>query len=129
VQAALVESQIPDYTGGSPAVASSHSRRTRRLHRGAGKGVAVQIHPGHEFVPLERVDGLGGAQIPSGTLVVFSRPLTKLDKLKARKFTPIGREERVAKSLAALREPPPIEMTAADWRWLDEHSDIQDELE
>jgi hypothetical protein len=55
--------------------------------------------------------------------------LRKLNALKKRRFTPVGREERIAKSLAVLREPHSIRLTAVDWHWFDEHSDIQDELE
>jgi hypothetical protein len=52
-----------------------------------------------------------------------------LEELKARRFTLIGKEERIARSLAALREPPPFQLTLQDWERLEQTSDIEDEFE
>lgn len=40
----------------------------------------------------------------------------KLADLKKRKFTPAGRPQRIATSLAALNAPPAIELSAAEWK-------------
>lgn len=45
-----------------------------------------------------------------------ARSESKLTVLKRRKFTPEGRERRIAASLAALEEPQPIALTREQWK-------------
>jgi len=59
----------------------------------------------------------------------LSTPLSRLEELKARKFTAADRPARVAKSLAVLQQPGTIQLNQEDWRWLDENSSIEDEFE
>lgn len=45
-----------------------------------------------------------------------ARPAFKLALLKRQKFTPEGREQRIAASLAAVNAPQPIDLTLARWK-------------
>lgn len=40
-----------------------------------------------------------------------------------------GSRDRVEQSLAALHQPSSFHLTAEDWHWLDENSDIENEFE
>ncbi len=56
-------------------------------------------------------------------LVNGAQPTFKLAVLKQEKFTPQGREERIAASLASLNAPQPTELTLAQWK------DVIEEIE
>jgi hypothetical protein len=107
---------------------SPHYRRTRRGHRGDGLRISARLLPGGLL-------GNNATQLleSSGNIVLLmsspGTPLSRLQELKARKFTLADRGERVARSLAALQEPGSIRLNEEDWRWLDEHSSIEDELD
>ena len=47
-----------------------------------------------------------------------------LEELKRQKFTPHGRDERIAASLAALNAPQAIELTTAEWKAI-----VEEEIE
>lgn len=86
-------------------------------------------------LPSLQATGDGGllgntiGQAPAGLLIAditvdvyrrqFGGPLApgfKLALLKFRKFTPEGREQRIALSLAALNAPQPTDLTVAAWK-------------
>jgi antitoxin (DNA-binding transcriptional repressor) of toxin-antitoxin stability system len=50
----------------------------------------------------------------------------KLAGAKRRQFTALGKQERIAKSLAALSEPPYIRLTANEWREIVQDPDLED---
>src|ERR1700733_14248634 len=127
----------------SVSTGSSHSHR-RRTHRGEPGKVSkptfrvwnlhyerlVQPSSGLTGFQIFNIHGelLGGEQ--NAWLPLVLPPVSnKLQELKAQKFTLPGREERIARSLAALNEPTLIPMTRADWLWLDENSDVEDQFE
>ncbi len=74
-------------------------------------------------------------QVPSAggpTALITSAPrtpLTRLEELKRRRFPPAGKEERVARALAALHQPGAIQLSAEDWRWFDENADSEEDLD
>ncbi len=55
------------------------------------------------------------------------RPDSKLAILKRQKFTPEGREHRIAASLAALDAPQPTILTREQWKELVEEVEEKDE--
>ena len=57
-----------------------------------------------------------------------AKPVSKLEEMKRRRFTPETRAERVAMSLAALYQETSIRLTGEQWRELVQDSDIYDEL-
>jgi len=48
--------------------------------------------------------------------------------LKRRHFTVQGKDERIARSLAALNQKVTIELTAQQWRRIAEDPDIEDQF-
>jgi hypothetical protein len=51
----------------------------------------------------------------------------KLAELKAKHFTPEGREERIAKALQALEMPAPgFTLDRETWKWIVEDADLED---
>jgi len=51
----------------------------------------------------------------------------KLAELKARHFTPEGREERIAKALQALEMPAAgFPLDRETWKWIAEDADLED---
>jgi hypothetical protein len=52
----------------------------------------------------------------------------KLAALKRARFTPDGKDERVARSLGALRQEVAIHLSTDDWRQLVEDSDLEDQF-
>ena len=124
---AVLGTQHQNTNFGTQSHVSPRSRRTRR-HRGEVYSVHRYLRPGNVFI-AEQTSLLAGAQQPNQALFIFGRPLNKLDELKTRTFTSVGRQARIAESLAALREPNAIHMTQSDWQWLDAHPGIEDEFE
>ena len=69
-----------------------------------------------------------------GVLLVYpywntlsSEPGMKLARLKQQKFTPEGKAQRVAASLAALYAPQPVELLPAQWKEIvEEIEEIED---
>ena len=55
-------------------------------------------------------------------------PISKLEALKKRRFSPEGRAERIARSLAALDQVATIRLTSEEWRQVAEDSDIEDQF-
>ena len=56
-----------------------------------------------------------------------SEPGIKLARLKQQRFTPEGKAQRVAASLAALYAPQPIALPPAQWKEIvEEIEDIED---
>lgn len=113
---------------GLPRLFHSLSRRARRGHRGDG------LHLTPKLAPEALLGNMGmppaiGIPIPLPVMKTPGRSLTRLEALIAKKFTAVGREERIARSLAALHEPAAIRLTEEDRRWLDENSNIEDEFE
>jgi hypothetical protein len=118
----LLQAQDPIILNQPRSTNVQHSRRTRRGHR---SGLAL-AQWGRHTSPVQR---LGGTQSPFEFVAVFERPVSKLEELKRRRFSVVGREERVAQSLDALREPAAVQLSVADWQWLNEHADLEDEFE
>jgi hypothetical protein len=58
-------------------------------------------------------------------LVNEAQPAFKLAVLKQQKFTPQGKQERIAVSLAAVNAPQPTELSLAQWKGVIE--EIEDE--
>jgi hypothetical protein len=112
---------------GTQSHGSSRSRRARR-HRSEAYFAHRDLHPSNVLI-FEQTSLLAGAQQPIQALFMFGRPLNKLDELKSRRFTSVGRQGRIAQSLAALRDPSALQMAQGDWQWLDAHSGIEDEFE
>ena len=51
----------------------------------------------------------------------------KLAELKAKHFTPEGREERIAKALQTLEAPTPgFTLDYETWKWIAEDPDLED---
>ena len=51
----------------------------------------------------------------------------KLAELKAKHFTPEGREDRVTKALQALETPAPgFTLDRETWKWIAEDADLED---
>lgn len=107
------------------------SLRIGPLRRRRHRGPQIVIPPGHsqgllgnrnmqESWVLNRISDL---------LSASNGPSSKLEELKARTFTLTGREERIARSLAALTRPSAIQLSEQDWEWLDENADLEDDLE
>jgi hypothetical protein len=59
-------------------------------------------------------------------LLTLARPALKLALLKRQKFTPEGREQRIAASLAALNAQQPTELTLAQWKAIVEEVEDED---
>lgn len=58
----------------------------------------------------------------------YSGSNEKLAEAKKQQFTAEGKQARVAKSLAALSQPPYIRLTANEWRQIVEDSDLEDQF-
>jgi hypothetical protein len=52
----------------------------------------------------------------------------KLVEAKRERFTTEGKEERIAKSLAALKQPPSIRLASTEWRRIVEDPDLEDQF-
>ena len=59
--------------------------------------------------------------------VTRAGPTEKLRRLKSTKFSPEGREGRIARSLAALRQPITIHLKPEEWSWIADELDIEDQ--
>ncbi|HWN98006.1 MAG TPA: hypothetical protein VNS63_01915 [Blastocatellia bacterium] len=53
-------------------------------------------------------------------------PMSKLEILKRERFRPEGKAERIARSLAALNQPEPIELSLEEWQLVTEDPDLLD---
>jgi len=51
----------------------------------------------------------------------------KLAEAKQQRFTPGGKSERIAKSLAALSQPPRIYLSPEQWRQIAEDPDLEEQ--
>lgn len=76
----------------------------------------VLSHPGYG-VPNYR------SLRPSATAAI-----SRLEALKRTRFTPESKDERVAKSLAALNQEESIHLTPGEWRWVAEDIDLEDQF-
>jgi hypothetical protein len=120
---ALLAPQSPDIQI-QPGNMGAHSRR-RRLRR-----VEVRAHRDiRAGNMLGEFQVLGGTQMPLLNFFHDRRHLSNLEKLKLRRFTLLGRQQRIARSLAALRQPSTIHLDAAEWVRLVENSEIEEEFE
>ncbi|HKP13191.1 MAG TPA: hypothetical protein VJZ91_13820 [Blastocatellia bacterium] len=57
-----------------------------------------------------------------------SKPRSGLEELKKWRFTPEGRDERIARSLAALNRPASIRLSPDQWKFVAEDADIEDQF-
>lgn len=55
-------------------------------------------------------------------------PHAELEEAKSRRFSPERKHERVAESLAALKQPSRIKLTANEWRQIVEDIDLEDQF-
>jgi|SRR5579864_1685614 len=67
-------------------------------------------------------------RIPPDTAEPVSAPNAKLLEAKRRHFTSEGKSERVARSLAALSQPPHSQLSGAEWRKIMEDQDLEDQF-
>jgi hypothetical protein len=110
----------------TPIGGSGGSSRHRRWRRRSS-----EVRPSNREPQLSYLgaSSLGNSQERSEALFTAPRHVSRLDRLKALRFTPFGRRDRVEQSLAALHQPSSFHLTAEDWHWLDENSDIENEFE
>jgi hypothetical protein len=77
--------------------------------------------------------GLGNASIQfapihrPASIAHFLRPTPKLQLLKLQRFVPEGREDRIAKSLAALNQQETLNLSAEQWKYFAEDPDLDDQ--
>jgi len=77
----------------------------------------------------ERAQRAGPAGVP---VLSFSRPKnrsetsSRLETLKRAHFRGQSREDRIARSLTALKGPQPTELDAEAWGWVAEDPDLAD---
>lgn len=57
----------------------------------------------------------------------MKRPAASLEDLARKQFTPEGKAERISRALAALNQEQSIKLTAAEWRWVAEDVDFEDQ--
>lgn len=57
----------------------------------------------------------------------MKKPTGSLEELIRKQFTPEGKAERVSRALAALNEQEPIKLAPAEWRWVAEDADLEDQ--
>jgi len=57
-----------------------------------------------------------------------TKPLPPLAELMRQRFDPEGKPDRVAKGLAALHQEEPIKLTPAQWKWVAEDLDLEDQF-
>ncbi|SRR6185436_6247714 len=110
-QTFAAESQMPPSLG--PPSPVSDGRHAHAFQGNLGNHNA-QRPPGRRFElqsPSERVP-----------------PTSRIDELKRRHFTVQGKDERIARSLAALNQKVTIELTAQQWRRIAEDPDIEDQF-
>ena len=82
------------------------------------------------FRPLETVRLPEGGRVNItvqgvGEVKPYESGSLQLEALKRQRFTPQGKAERVARSLAALGEEEKIHMTRDEWRFFAENPDIE----
>jgi hypothetical protein len=77
--------------------------------------------------------GLGNASIQNPPIhrassrAHFLRPTPKLELMKLRRFTAEGREDRIARSLAALNQQETLQLSAEQWKYFAEDPDLDDQ--
>ena len=62
------------------------------------------------------------------TLLPTSQHSSKLEELKKRRFTDEGKDERIARSLAALNQQTSIHLSPEEWKLIAEDPDIEDQF-
>ena len=55
------------------------------------------------------------------------KPAPSLEVLVRERFAPEGKAERVSRALQALREEVPIQLTPAQWKWVAEDPEAEDQ--
>jgi hypothetical protein len=65
---------------------------------------------------------------PYASRAAPSQRFSRLESLKRERFAPEGKAERVARSLAALDQPPSIHLSAETWRQIIEEAESEDEF-
>jgi hypothetical protein len=103
----------------------THSRRRRRKIEPHPHGLA-KLGSWLQFLQPTK---LGASQATFPSSVAHAAYVNKLEELKLRRFTALGREERIARSLAALHRQSTIQLAPIEWRSVVENSDIEDEFE
>ena len=114
---------IGDLSGALPRV-SETEQASRALKRG-GKLGNEALQSGS----LQRSywpSPLASRNIRGGSPVADATPTSKLEALKRDRFPPEGKGERVAKSLAALKQQESIHLSPDEWRFFAEDVDILD---
>jgi hypothetical protein len=105
----------------------SHSRRTRRGRRGDLLRSQPDLRPG-AILGNKEIQTVEASRNFFTVMLNFHTPPSKLDELKAHKFSLAERPQRIARSLSVLQQPGAIRLSEEDWRWLDENADIEDEF-
>ncbi len=65
---------------------------------------------------------------PASPLQSKVSPVSKIEALKKKRFSPEGKAERVARSLAALNQVAIIHLTPEEWRQIAEDPDVEDQF-
>jgi hypothetical protein len=70
-----------------------------------------------------------GGQIDARAAVRRQVSRAKLEEAKSRRFTAEGKQERIAKSLAALNQASKIKLMPSEWRQIVEDLDLEDQFQ
>lgn len=111
-------SQIPSFLRGRASSLQEVSRY------GVLGNLAAQSVSG-SFVSGGRVTNIVGAPHAMPSQI---SPSAKLEVLIRERFSPEGKTERVAKSLAALNQEGSIVLTPQEWRFIAEDVDVEDQF-
>jgi hypothetical protein len=103
----------------------THSRRRRRRIEARPRNLA-SLESGLRWLQPPK---LGASQTAFLAGVSYAPHVNKLEELKSRRFTALGREERIARSLAALQQQSTIQLTPIEWQSIIENSEIEDDFE
>lgn len=63
-----------------------------------------------------------------GEKASFPRASPRLEELIRQRFPAEGKAERIARSLAALRQEPTIRLTAEEWKRVAQDADLEDQF-
>jgi hypothetical protein len=115
--------------GNQPQIPLALSRDYTYTH---GSGVGLLGNPKTQFAQneQERVRLIGFTEWAKRSPIVFNEYLSsaRLEELKRQKFTEEGKEERIAKALAALSQETAIELPTEVWRLIAEDPDLEDQF-
>jgi hypothetical protein len=59
---------------------------------------------------------------------MVTQDMTRLQELVRERFPHESKSERIAKALAALHEEESIKLSPAEWKWVAEGADLEDQF-